>query len=174
MIDLNTGRFSWGEGYALWPGMTRREFEESELYRRELPDAVKRAEEPDLSYALKAQNINGFEIEVIIAFDQDDFLRRINIAHPDNYKNEKEWPSDTSDHDHLLFIKDYNDRFLAVQMGAQLEGGRELSFDFPWGTISSSCSYLHFPEAEINIVYDTYLFKPDQAPADGADSLASS
>lgn len=172
MIDLNTGRFSWGEGYALWPGMTRREFEESELYRRELPDAVKREPEKYIC-SPRTQTIDGFDMEILLIFDQDDYLEIITISHPDNFTWES-WPPERDSRQHLQFIKEYNDRFLAVQMGAQLEGGRELSFDFPWGTISSSCSYLHFPEAEINIVYDTYLFKPDQAPADGADSLASS
>ena len=166
MIDLKSGRFSWGEGYALWPGMTRKEFEASALYRDELPEAVKKGIEPFQCFALKRQEIDGFEIEVLLGFDNDNFLETINLAHPDNYKNEKQWPYNTSDREHLSFIKEYNDRFLATQMQGQIEGGRELSFDFEWGTISSSCSYVHFPEAEISIVYDTFRFKPAPTPSD--------
>ena len=158
MIDLKSGRFSWGEGYALWPGMTRKEFEASALYRDELPEAVKQEPEKFIC-ALKTQNIDGFTVDIMLGFDQDNYLRRVSIAHPDNY-TWNDWPPERDQHEHLRFIKDYNDRFLATQIRGSIEGGRELSFDFEWGTISSSCSYVHFPEAEINIRFDTFYFKP--------------
>lgn len=164
MIDLKSGRFSWGEGYALWPGMTRSDFEGSELYASELPEAVKKEPEKYIC-SPRTQNIDGFEMDMLLSFDQDDFLESITIAHPDNFTWES-WPVDRDDREYLQFIKSYNDRFLATQMQGQIEGGRELSFDFEWGTISSSCSYVHFPEAEITIVYDTFRFKPAQAQSD--------
>ncbi len=167
MIDLQTGRFSWGENYALWPGMTRADFEASELYRNELPEAVKQEPEKYIC-SPKTQTIDGFDVDILLGFDSDDYLRRITIAHPDNFTWES-WPPERNDHEYLRFLKEYNDRFLASQFGGQIEGGRELSFDFPWGTISSSCSYVHFPEAEITIRYDTFRYKPGYVKPDPSE-----
>ena len=154
MIDLQTGRFEWGPGYALWPGMTRADFQAGALYENELPQAVK--EEPEKYIcALKTQVIDGFEMSIDLFFDQDGYLDRIEMSRPDFY-TWPDWPKDRSESEIHKEIKLHNDRFLATQMGGQIEGGRELSFDYDWGTISSTFSCVHDPDAEIIIRYRTW------------------
>jgi hypothetical protein len=163
MLDQKTGRLSWGEGKALWPGMTHADFEASVLYKEELLDEEYKKERGGHTCFLKTQNIDGFHISVRLRFDHKDYLSDIILTQPEFY-DWPDWPSDIKQEDYLLQIKDRNDHFLATQFQGQVEGGREIEFMFDWGTISSTFSFVHTPDACINIDIATWKFDPTFVP----------
>ncbi len=165
MLDQKTGRLSWGEGKALWPGMTHADFEASVLYKEELLDEGYKEDRENHACNLKEQVIDGFRMMIRLSFDHRDFLDRITMSQSDYY-TWPDWPSHIPEKDYLLDIKNRNDRFLATQFQNQLEGERELEFMFDWGTISSTYSYVHHPDAQISFYISTWKFDPTFVPDD--------
>ncbi len=163
MLDVKTGRLSWGEGKALWPGMTHADFERSVLYQNELLNEAYKADRHNQLCNLKVQDIDGFPMAMLLRFDHHDFLCDIVMSQAEFY-DWPEWPADVSQNDYLLTIKEKNDRFLATQLQNRLEGGRELGFEFDWGTISSTCSFVHNPDAQIILSIATWQFDPTFTP----------
>jgi hypothetical protein len=160
MLDQKTGRLSWGDGKALWPGMTHADFEQSILYKEELLDEGYKEERGGQTCFLKTQDIDGFHLSVRLRFDHKDYLSDIILTQPEFY-DWPDWPSDIKQEDYLLQIKDRNDRFLATQFQGQIEGGRELGFHFKWGTISSTYSFNYNPDAAIIFQYFLARVDPD-------------
>jgi hypothetical protein len=99
-----------------------------------------------------------------LSFDHHDYLDRITMSQNDYY-TWPDWPDHIPEKEYLLDIKNRNDRFLATQMQSQLEGERELGFEYEWGTISSTYSNIHSPNAEIIIRIDAWLFDPSFTPS---------
>jgi hypothetical protein len=165
MLDQKTGRLSWGDGKALWPGMTHTDFEGSHLYEHELLDESYKKERRGQSCHLKTQIIDGFPMAIKLTFDAAGFLSDIILTQPEFY-DWPDWPKDIDQNDYLLQIKNQNDRFLATQFQNQLEGERELEFMFDWGTISSTYSFVHNPDAQIFIHIATWKFDPSFVPDD--------
>jgi len=159
MIDIKTGRFSWAEGKVLFPGMTYADFEQTVLYQNELLKDRYKTDRRNVSCRLRTQVIDGFPMAMKLVFDHHDFLAEIYMSHPDFYRW-PDWPKEYSEEAYHLLIKDHNDRFLATQFQSQIEGGRELSFMFDWGKISSSFSYVHDPDAIVTLEYFTFRFDP--------------
>ena len=164
MLDVKTGRLSWGEGKALWPGMTHADFERSVLYQNELLNEAYKADRHNQLCNLKVQDIDGFPMAMKLSFDADDFLQHITLSQSSFY-DWPEWPKTVSQYDYLLQIKNNNDSFIATQFQSQIEGGRELGFDFTWGNIISTFSFVHNPEAEIIISYFLSLIDPNFSPS---------
>lgn len=165
MLDIKTGRLSWGEGKALWPGMTHADFERTVLYQNELLNEAYKADRKNQLCNLKVQDIDGFPMAILLRFDHHDFLCDIVMSQAEFY-DWPEWPADVSQYDYLQTIKEKNDRFLATQLQNSLEGGRELGFEFDWGTISSTCSFVHNPDAEIIFRIDAWRFDPTFIPSE--------
>jgi len=159
MLDQKTGRLSWGENKALWPGMTHADFEASVLYRNELMNEAYKSDHYNHSCNLKEQIIDGFPMLIQLSFDHNGYLFRIIMSQSDFY-NWPNWPKDVSQEEYLLEIKSKNDRFLATQFQGQVEGGRELCFEFDWGYITSTYSFIHNPDAEIIIRIDAWKYDP--------------
>ncbi|WP_019640575.1 hypothetical protein [Paenibacillus fonticola] len=152
MIDLTTGRFVLREGVELFPGMTRKEFFESPLYKTELFHESDKDDLKNYSYFLKTQNIDGFEMSINIVVSSYDYVTRIELTRPDFY-NWPDWPTDVTEEDYAYAIKKYNDEFLQHQVQGSIREGNEISFRSSWGSITSSINLRHTPKVMITIRY---------------------
>jgi hypothetical protein len=165
MLDQKTGRLSWGDGKALWPGMTHTDFEQSVLYKEELLNENYKIDPTNHICNLKTQIIDGYPMAIRLTFSHKNYLDGIIMSQPEFY-DWPDWPATIRQEDYLLQIKNQNDRFLATQFQNQLEGERELEFMFDWGTISSTYSFVHNPDAQIFIYIATWKFDPTFVPDD--------
>jgi len=170
MIDLETGRFSFGEGKELYPGMKLEDFKQSVLYERELRHEWRKTDENEVFYSLKPQVIDGFEMYMRLHFSShDDFLEDI-IIEKENWEVDEGKPTDKkigrgNNYEYEYSVLSYLHEFLANQLEGAVEDGRELSFDRDWGTLKTT--FLPYGATaspagiKLIISYDTFLFKPD-------------
>ncbi|WP_048601966.1 hypothetical protein [Rubeoparvulum massiliense] len=157
MIDFETGRFVLREGVELYPGMTREDFFQSPLYATELYHETNKEKPKKRSYFLKPQNIDGFVMSITIYLSSHDYIDEVKITKPEFY-DWPNWPEDVSEEEYAYAIKRYNDQFLASQIQGSLREGKELWFDYMWGSITSSISLRHTPSVKITIRYDEIPF----------------
>lgn len=161
MIDLKTGKFIFGEGKEIYPGMKLEDFKKTALYLKEL------LKEGERILYLKPQIIDGFELTLDLVFDNDSYLEDIWIEKKDWYVHELETEEKIGRSDNYEYeysVLDYLNKFLMSQIEGQVEGGRELWFDYKWGTIKTK--FLPYgataspANIKLTIQYDTFLFKP--------------
>ena len=159
MIDMKTGRFTWGDGLELYPGMTREDFFKSKIYAEELKNEKDKENLTKWQYSLKKQNIDGMEMSVLIRFSSHDYVEEIIITKPEFY-NWPNWPEDIPFKEYAYGIKAYNDEFVRRQ--TESTGGvHALPGCFPsesWGYIRSNISLIHTPSIEVVIRYDEIPF----------------
>jgi len=164
MLDTETGKFVIKEGKEVYPGMKREEFKKTSLYKENVDEVNK----DNIYYPLNIEKVDGFNVRIVIGFSPyDDYLEKIKIekrswrvSRPTTKKIGR-----GNDFEYERSVKRYLDRFLAKQLEGNIEGGRELWFDFDWGTIKTVFHpYGIKGPADIKLVigYDTYLFKPQK------------
>ena len=163
MIDLKTGRFVLREGVEVYPGMTREEFFKSPLYQTELFRERDRENPRERSYDIKDQIIDGYEMSMTIWISNDDeygdYVEEIEMTKPEFYDWPNGWPKDIREEDYAYSIKRYNDEFLQKQIQGNIREGKELWFEYEWGSITSSISLMHTPHVMLNIRYRVVPFK---------------
>ena len=161
MIDLKTGRFILREGVELYPGMTRDDFFKSSLYKTQLFRESDKENTRKRSYDLKVQEIDGFQMQMCIYLSNDDeygdYINEIEMTKPEFYDWPDGWPSDWNDY--AYSIKKYNDEFLQKQIQGNIREGKELWFDYEWGSITSSISLMHTPRVMLTIRFHITSFK---------------
>ena len=166
MIDLETGRFILGEGLEVWPGMKLEDFKKTDLYNVYTSEDDK-SDKNESMYRLKPQKIDGFELDISLMFQIDDYLTYIVIEKKGWFVHEMETeekigPSNNFEYENSVLT--YLNEFLSSQMEGQIEGGRELTYSYKWGNITTTFlpySVTASPaKIEIMITYRTRLFKP--------------
>lgn len=161
MIDLKTGRFVLREDVELYPGMKREDFLNSPLFKTELYRESDKEKTRKFSYDLKTQNIDGFKMSITIYFEDDDeygdYVDMIEITKPEFYDWPDGWPNDWNSY--AYSIKKHNDEFLEKQIQNRIREGKELWFDYDWGSITSSISLMHTPHVMITIRFNIIPFK---------------
>ena len=160
MIDLETGRFVLRKGVELYPGMTREEFFNSPIYKKELLWERDREDPREECYDIKTQEIDGYKMDMEIWFSNDDeygdYINQIKMTKPEFYDWPEGWPKDWDSY--AYEIKRYNDEFLQKQIERSIREGKELWYDYDWGSITSSISLMHTPHVMITIRYRVVPF----------------
>ncbi len=140
MIDLETGNFTFGDGYELYRNMTLEEFKSGKLYPHMLEHESDISDKNEGCYSLKDVKINGINISIVLWFDDNNFLYEIVISTPEFYKW-PEWPENNGPQHNFEYeykiLEDLN-KVLAYEVQGSVEGGRELNFRYPWGKIETS------------------------------------
>lgn len=167
MIDLETGRFILGEGLEVWPGMKLEDFKKTDLYNLHTSERDK-SDKNEIYYRLTLNEIDGFELNIVLDFSpHDDYLENILINKKGWFVHEMETeekigPSNNFEYENSVLT--YLNEFLSSQMEGQIEGGRELTYSYKWGNITTTFlpySVTASPaKIEIMITYRTRLFKP--------------
>ena len=154
MLDMKTGRFTWGDGLELYPGMTREDFFKSKIFKEELKWSEDATDYERRDYSLRTQNIDGMDMAVLIVFSLKNYVQEIIITKPEFY-NWPNWPEDIPFKEYAYGIKAYNDEFVRRQ--TESTGGvQALPGCFPsepWGYIRSNISLIHTPSIEVVIHY---------------------
>lgn len=169
MLDLETGTFSWGDGYELRYGMTQKEFLESRLFQNE----VREEERNELYcgiYNLKKQTIDGFQVFVVPLFDgnkPDDLLEQISFTLYDACLWQ-DWPLELWDENTAKVLRQTGE-FLALQLGTDVPGGRECWYEEGWGNIGLSYNLRDFPDIQIKLHYYLYSIYMERGDFDGSD-----
>ena len=161
MIDLETGRFVLRKGMELYPGMTREEFFESPFYKEEIRWKKDKDNPREECYHIKTQEIDGYKMDMDIYFSNDDeygdYVEEIEMTKPEYYDWPEGWPRDWKKY--AYSIKRYNDEFLEKQIEGSIREGKELWYDYNWGSITSSINLRDIPIVMITIRYDITIFK---------------
>ncbi len=167
MIDLHTGKFAFGEWKKLYPGMKLEDFKRTKLYENELMYDSDKSDINEIYYLLKPQNIDGFEVNIELSFDFDEYLDRIKIE-------KKDWEIDESEcetakigidnnYEYEYSVLEYLNKFLIKQINKRVEGGRELRFGYKWGRIETVFQPyekpMDFADIKLILKYRTRLFK---------------
>lgn len=152
MIDLSTGKFTLREGVELYPGMTRDEFYLTSLFQTELYRESDKDDPGNRSYYFKPQTVDGYEMSVEVFLSDHNYVTEIELTRPDFY-DWPNWPQDISEADYAYSIKKYNDDFLENQIKKSIGEGDEASFDYDWGSITSSINLRHTPNVKITLRY---------------------
>ncbi|NLK62110.1 MAG: hypothetical protein GX287_01540 [Fusobacteria bacterium] len=168
MIDLKTGKFILGEGLEVYPGMKLEDFKKTELYKSYTIDR-KKTDKNEWIYPLTIGKIDGFELNINIFFDDDGYLEDIEISKKGWYVHEIETEEKigrSNNYEYEYSVLDYLNKFLMSQIEGSVEGGRELWFDYKWGTIKTT--FLPYgataspANIKLTIQYRTRLFKPEK------------
>ncbi len=168
MIDLETGRFTFGDGYELYRNMTLEEFKSGKLYEEMLLHESKRTNKNEGSYSFKPIKINDIEVTIVLWFDDNNFLYEIVISTPKFYKW-PEWPENNGPQYNFEYeykiLEDLN-KVLAYEMQGSVENGRELYFDFEWGEIETrfhpNGASMSPPDIKIYIIYDDFPYETEK------------
>ena len=159
MLDMKTGKITWGDGLELYPGMKRTDFFESKIFKEELYHEEDKRNLTKRRYFLKIQNFDGINMAVTIRFSLNDYVEDIIITKPEFY-NWPNWPEDIPFKKYAYEIKAYNDEFVRRQ--TESTGGvHALPGCFPsepWGYIRSNISLIHTPSIEVVLHYDEIPF----------------
>ncbi len=162
MLDLETGRFYWGDGLELYLGMSREEFRKSKVFDTELLHPEDKEDEKCGTYDLRTQEIDGFRMDVSVEISILGYVEEIILSKPEYY-NWPNWPEDRTEKEYALEILAYNDAFVRKQIeegmaGKNIEIRSLRFFTSKWGAINSMCDLRDIPRVEVIIRYENFLF----------------
>lgn len=178
MIDLKTGKFILGEGKEVYPGMKLEDFKKTVIYEKELSNKQDKNDKNEMVYPLITQKIDNFELHFTLMFDKDEYLKYIEISKKGWYVHEIETEEKigrSNNYEYEYSVLDYLNKFLMSQIEGQVEGGRELWFDYKWGTIKTT--FLPYgataspANIKLTIQYDTIKFTHPNINPDDIDVL---
>ncbi len=168
MIDLETGRFTFGDGYELYQGMTKEEFLNSKYFKEkcEIKDEDINFE-TEIVFPMENIVIRDIELAIVVHFDLNGrVIKRLSITTPEFYGwSSDKWPKDSYERRKFqMNISDKLGQFLADEVRDSVESGRELGYSFPWGTIESSYRLEEYtngpPDIKIYIKYYKKVIEP--------------
>ncbi len=162
MLDLETGRFYWGDGLELYPGMSKEEFRKSKVFQCELKNEEDKNNLSKRRFHLREQNIDGFQMKVAVRISFFGYVEEIILSKPEYY-NWPNWPKDRTEKEYALEILAYNDAFVRKQIeegmaGKNIEIRSLRFFASKWGAINSMCDLRDIPRVEVIIRYENFLF----------------
>ena len=160
MLDLETGKFSWGEGFELYPGMSLEEFRKSKVFQCELKNPEDKNDMSKRSFCLREQTIDGFQMVVAVDISMFGYVEEIILSKPEYY-NWPNWPKELTEKEYALEILDYNRAFVRKQIEEGMVGKdikvRSLqSFADEWGGIGTACDFRDIPRVEAKIRYGNF------------------
>ena len=161
MLDLETGRFSWGEGLELYPGMSKEEFRKSKIFENELLRPEDKEEDCRM-YDLRTQEIDGFRMDMEVRFSKSGYVSEIFLSKPEYYKWPN-WPKELTEKEYALEILEYNKAFVRKQIEEGMAGKNIMIrslyfFTSKWGDINTMCDLRDIPRVEVTIHYENFRF----------------
>ena len=121
MLDLETGRFYWGEGLEIYPGMSKEEFCRSKVFETELLRPEDKEDANRETYVLRTQEIDGFRMDVAVEISLFGYVEAIILSKPEYY-NWPNWPKDRTEKEYALEILEYISAFVQKQIEEGMAG----------------------------------------------------